>query len=123
DIKQEVLYANIRWEAVIKMVSDKIKFTEIAKYPEVRRDLALLLDENVSFESIYQTVKQTEKKLIKAIDLFDVYQGDKLPGGKKSYAISLMIQDNEKTLTDSQIEKTMSKIISELSEKLGASLR
>jgi phenylalanyl-tRNA synthetase beta chain len=123
DIKQEVLYANIRWEAVIKLVSDKIKFTEIAKYPEVNRDLALLLDESVNFENVYQTIKQTEKKLIKAIDLFDVYQGDKLPEGKKSYAISLVLQDSEKTLTDSQIEKTMSKIISELTDKLGAVLR
>lgn len=123
DIKQEVLYANIRWENVIKLVTDKIKFTEIAKYPEVRRDLALLLDESVNFENVYQTIKQTEKKLIKTIDLFDVYQGDKLPEGKKSYAISLVLQDSEKTLTESQIEKTMSKIISELTDKLGAVLR
>lgn len=123
DIKQEVLYADVKWENVCKFVSDKIKFTEIAKYPEVRRDLALLLDENVTFESIYQIAEQTDKKLVKEIDLFDVYQGDKLPQGKKSYAVSFILQDEEKTLTDQQIEKTMSKILSNLTEKLGASLR
>lgn len=123
DIKQEVLYADVKWNNVIKLVSDKIKFTEIAKYPEVRRDLALLLDENVTFESIYQIAEQTDKKLVKEIDLFDVYQGDKLPQGKKSYAVSFILQDKEKTLTDQQIEKIMSKIVSNLTEKLGASLR
>lgn len=123
DIKQEVLYADVKWMSVIKLVSEKIKFTEIAKYPEVRRDLALLLDENVTFESIYQIAEQTDRKLVKEIDLFDVYQGDKLPEGKKSYAVSFILQDQEKTLTDQQIEKTMSKIISNLTEKLGASLR
>lgn len=123
DIKQEVLYADVKWMSVIKLVSEKIKFTEITKYPEVRRDLALLLDENVTFESIYQIAEQTDRKLVKEIDLFDVYQGDKLPEGKKSYAVSFILQDQEKTLTDQQIEKTMSKIISNLTEKLGASLR
>lgn len=123
DIKQEVLYADVKWNNVIKLVSDKIKFTEIAKYPEVRRDLALLLDDNVTFENIYQIAEQTDKKLVKEIDLFDVYQGDKLPEGKKSYAVSFILQDKEKTLTDQQIEKTMSKILSNLTEKLGASLR
>lgn len=123
DIKQEVLYADVKWGNVIKLVSDKIKFTEIAKYPEVRRDLALLLDEDITFESIYQIAEQTDKKLVKEIDLFDVYQGDKLPQGKKSYAVSFILQDEEKTLTDEKIEKTMSKIVSNLTEKLGASLR
>lgn len=123
DIKQEVLYADVKWENVIKLVTDKIKFTEIAKYPEVRRDLALLLDEDITFESIYQIAEQTDKKLVKEIDLFDVYQGDKLPQGKKSYAVSFILQDEEKTLTDEKIEKTMSKIVSNLTEKLGASLR
>jgi len=123
DIKQEVLYADVKWMNTGKLVTEKIKFTEIAKYPEVRRDLALLLDESVTFESIYQIAEQTDRKLVKEIDLFDVYQGDKLPEGKKSYAVSFILQDQEKTLTDQQIEKTMSKIISNLTEKLGASLR
>jgi len=123
DIKQEVLYADVKWENIIKLVTGKFKFTEIAKYPEVRRDLALLLDENVTFENIYQIAEQTDRKLIKEIDLFDVYQGDKLPQGKKSYAVSFILQDEEKTLTDEKIEKTMSKILSNLTEKLGVSLR
>lgn len=123
DIKQEVLYADVKWETLTKMVSNKIKFTEIAKYPEVRRDLALLLDQSVTFESIYQIAEKTDKKLVKEIDLFDVYQGDKLPEGKKSYAVSFILQDTEKTLTDEQIEKTMSKIIVNLTNELGAVLR
>ncbi len=123
DIKQEVLYADVKWETAIKFVSDKIKYTDIPKYPEVRRDLALLLSDEVSFEQIYQITEQSDKKLVKEIDLFDVYQGDKLPEGKKSYAVSFILQDAEKTLTDEQIEKTMSKILSNLSEKLGATLR
>lgn len=123
DIKQEILYADVKWENITKLVTDKIKFTEIPKYPEVRRDLALLLDENVTFESIYEIAEQTDRKLVKEIDLFDVYQGDKLPKGKKSYAVSFILQNEEKTLTDQQIEQTMSKILANLTEKLGASLR
>src|SRR5690606_6301437 len=111
DIKQEILYADVKWENITKLVTDKIKFTEIPKYPEVRRDLALLLDENVTFESIYEIAEQTDRKLVKEIDLFDVYQGDKLPKGKKSYAVSFILQNEEKTLTDQQIEQTMSKIL------------
>lgn len=123
DIKQEVLYADVKWETAIKFVSDKIKYNEIPKYPEVRRDLALLLNNEITFEQIYQIAEQSDKKLVKEIDLFDVYQGDKLPEGKKSYAVSFILQDAEKTLTDEQIEKTMSKILSNLTEKLGATLR
>lgn len=123
DIKQEVLYADLKWEAIIKFVSDKIKFAEIAKYPEVRRDLALLLDQNITFESIYEVAEKTDKDLVKEIDLFDVYQGDKLPEGKKSYAVSFILQDTKKTLTDEQIEKTMSKILTNLTNELGIVLR
>lgn len=123
DIKQEVLYADIRWENVSRIVSNKIKFTEIAKYPQVKRDLALLIDNEVTFEDIYLTTMQTNKQLIKKIDLFDVYQGDKLPENKKSYAVSLILQDEEKTLTDERIDKAMTTIITELNQKLGATLR
>ena len=123
DIKQEVLYADIKWENVSRIVSNKIKFTEIAKYPQVKRDLALLIDNQVTFEDIYLTAMQTDKQLIKKIDLFDVYQGDKLPENKKSYAVSLILQDEEKTLTDERIDKAMKTIIEELNQKLGATLR
>jgi phenylalanyl-tRNA synthetase beta chain len=123
DIKQEVLFADFYWGRIQKYVSTKIKFTDIPKYPEVRRDLALLLDESVSFEKVYQIAKQTEKSLLKEINLFDVYQGKNLPEGKKSYAVSFTIQDSTKTLTDTQIDKIMSKLKSNFEKELGATLR
>jgi phenylalanyl-tRNA synthetase beta chain len=123
DIKQEVLYADFNWTLVLKLISNKIKFADIPKYPEVRRDLALLIDENVTFDSIYKIARQTEKSLLKDINLFDVYQGKNLPEGKKSYAVSFTIQDSSKTLTDEQIDKVMSKLQKNLATELGASLR
>ncbi len=123
DIKQEVFFADFNWAAVIKIVSGKIKFSEISKFPEVRRDLALLVDSSVSFESIYNIARQTEKSLLKEINLFDVYEGKNLPEGKKSYAVSFTIQDNAKTLTDEQIDKIMGKIRQNLEAQAGAQLR
>lgn len=123
DIKQEVLFADFNWALILKLLSNKIKFTEIPKYPEVRRDLSLLLDDSVSFDAIYNIARQTEKSLLKDINLFDVYQGKNLPEGKKSYAVCFTIQDNTKTLTDVQIDKIMSKLQKNFEEELGASLR
>ncbi len=123
DIKQEVLFADFNWNLVLKLINTKIKFTDIPKYPEVRRDLALLLDENVSFESIYKIARQSEKSLLKNILLFDVYTGNNLPEGKKSYAVSFTIQDHSKTLTEEQIDKVMSKLQKNLTTELGAILR
>jgi phenylalanyl-tRNA synthetase beta chain len=123
DIKQEVLYADFNWDLILKLLSNKIKFKEIAKYPEVRRDLSLLIDSNVTFESIYRIATQTEKNLLKKVNLFDVYEGKNLPSGKKSYAISFIIQDQSKTLTDNQIDKIMSKLQSNLEKEIGATLR
>ena len=123
DIKQEVFYAEFNWDLVIKLLSNKIKFTSIPKYPEVRRDFALLVDTNVAFESIYKVARQTEKSLLKDINLFDVYEGKNLPEGKKSYAVSFTIQDTTKTLTDVQIDKIMSKLQSNFESELGAKLR
>ncbi|MGK4568461.1 phenylalanine--tRNA ligase subunit beta [Flavobacterium sp. 3HN19-14] len=123
DIKQEVLFADFNWNAVLKLLSNKIRFREIPKYPEVRRDFALLVDENTSFESIYNLAKQTEKSLLKEVDLFDVYQGKNLPEGKKSYAVSFILQDSSKTLTDEQIEKIMGKLKQKFESELGAMLR
>ena len=122
-IKQEVFYADFNWALVLKLISNKIKFSEIPKYPEVRRDLALLVDQNVSYDSIYNIARQTEKTLLKDINLFDVYEGEKLPEGKKSYALSFTIQDQSKTLTDVQIDKIMSKLQKNFETELGASLR
>ena len=122
-IKQEVFYADFNWEAVLKTIPNKIKYTEITKYPEVRRDLALLIDQSVSYDSIYAIARQTEKSLLKNINLFDVYEGKNLPEGNKSYALSFTLQDDSKTLTDAQIDKIMSKLQKNFETELGASLR
>ena len=123
DIKQDVFFADFNWNLILKLISTKIKFSEIPKFPEVRRDLALLLDDAVPFESVYKIARQTEKSLLKDINLFDVYQGDSLPVGKKSYAVSFTIQDVSKTLTDAQVDKVMSKVRQNLENELGAVLR
>lgn len=123
DVKQEVYFADLNWEAIQKYVSNKIKLTEIPKFPEVRRDLALLVDQNITFEQLYAISKQTEKSLLKEINLFDVYEGKNLPEGKKSYALSFILQDPSKTLTDTQIDKIMSKLQSNFESQLGALLR
>lgn len=123
DIKQEVFFADFNWNIILKFVCNKIIFTDIPKYPEVRRDLALLVDQSVAFESVYTIARQTEKTLLKEVNLFDVYQGKNLPEGKKSYAVSFTLQDSTKTLTDGQIDKIMSKLQKNFESELGASLR
>jgi phenylalanyl-tRNA synthetase beta chain len=123
DIKQEVLYTDFNWGKMQKYISNTIKYTDIPKYPEVRRDFALLVDENVQFKQIYTLAKQTEKSFLKEVNLFDVYQGANLPEGKKSYAVSFILQDDSKTLTDTQIDKIMSKLQGNFESQLGASLR
>jgi len=123
DIKQDVFFADFKWDNVLTLISAKIKFAEINKFPVVKRDLALLINSDVAFNQIYQTVKLVDKNIITDISLFDVYEGDKLPEGKKSYAISIKLQDTNKTLTDTQIEKIMSKVQSQLATEVGAELR
>ena len=123
DIKQDIFYADFNWELVLKLLSNKVKFTAISKFPEVRRDFSLLIDQSVTFEQIYTIAKQTEKTILKNIDLFDVYEGKNLPENKKSYAISYILQDDTKTLTDSQIDKIMTKIQHNLETMVGAQLR
>lgn len=123
DIKQEVFYAELHWDLVLKLLSNKVKFTAIAKYPEVRRDFALLVDTNIAFESIYKVAIKTEKSLLKDINLFDVYEGKNLPEGKKSYAVSFTFQDTTKTLTDVQIDKIMGELQFNFESELGAQLR
>ena len=123
-ISQNVLFADFNWDNVLEMAQhNTIKYTAIPKYPEVRRDFALLLDHNVTFEDIHTIAKQTEKQLLKNINLFDVYEGENLPVGKKSYAVSFTLQDENKTLTDKQIDKIMSKLQANFESKLGAELR
>jgi len=123
DIKQEVFFADFNWNLILKLINNKIKFTDIPKYPEVRRDLALLVDSNVAFDSIYTVARHTEKSLLKDINLFDVYEGKNLPEGKKSYAVSFTLQDNTKTLTEEQIDKIMTKLQKNFETEVGASLR
>ncbi len=123
-ISQEVLYADFKWDTILEYAKhNKIKFEELPKFPEVRRDFALLLDEPVTFEDIHTIARQTEKQLLKDINLFDVYEGKNLPKGKKSYAVSFTLQDETKTLTDKQIDKIMNKLQHNFESKLGAELR
>lgn len=123
-IKQEVIFADIQWTNVLESIrNQRVIYKEIAKFPEVRRDLALLIDDTISFADIHSIAFETEKKILKNVNLFDVYQGDKLPQGKKSYAISFTLQDEHKTLTDSQIDKTVQLLLKKFEEKLGATLR
>lgn len=124
DIKQPVYFAELRWEKAFNVArKNKVQFEEISKYPEVRRDLALLLDKKVTFEQVKTLAFETERKLIKRINLFDVYQGKNLGEGKKSYAVSFTLQDNNKTLNDKQIDKTMQNLINAFSKGLDAQIR
>lgn len=124
DIDNEVYYADINWKELMKAIrNNKVSYKEICKYPAVRRDLALLLDNNVQFGEIEKIAYDTEKKLLKEVSLFDVYEGKNLEAGKKSYAVCFMLQDENQTLNDKQIDKIMSKLIKNLEDKLGAKLR
>tara|TARA_R110002050_G_scaffold41527_8_gene100603 strand:+ start:828 stop:1970 length:1143 start_codon:yes stop_codon:yes gene_type:complete len=124
DISQEIIFADFNWDTVLDIVKrNKILFKAIPKYPEVRRDFALLLDDNISFKDIYSIANKTEKQLLKNVSLFDVYQGKNLPQGKKSYAVSFTLQDEHKTLTDKQIDKIMNTLQSNFEKELGAELR
>ncbi|WP_369993481.1 phenylalanine--tRNA ligase subunit beta [Winogradskyella sp.] len=123
-ISQHVLFADFNWDNVLEMAQhNKIKYAAIPKYPAVRRDFALLLDNSVTFEDIHTIANQTEKQLLKNVNLFDVYEGKNLPSGKKSYAVSFTLQDENKTLTDKQIDKIMNKLQANFENKLGAELR
>jgi len=124
DIKQAVFYADFNWNNIIKLLSNKeIEFVEIPKFPEVRRDLALLINKEIEFGEIVKIAYQVEKNILKKVNLFDIYEGDKLEAGKKSYAVSFILQDTEKTLNDKQIDGIMNRLIKTYNEKLGATLR
>jgi len=123
-IKQEVLFADFDWTSILSISGKKkIKVSMLPKFPSVKRDLALLLDEKITFKEIYDLAFQSERNLLKDLGLFDVYQGDKLPEGKKSYAVSFVLQDNNKTLEDRQIDKIMQKLQQSFEKNLGAVLR
>ena len=123
-IKQEVLFADFDWTSILSISGKKkIKVSMLPKFPSVKRDLALLLDEKITFKEIYDLAFQSERNLLKDVGLFDVYEGDKLPEGKKSYAVSFVLQDNNKTLEDRQIDKIMQKLQQSFEKNLGAVLR
>ena len=123
-IKQEVLFADFNWDTILKFVGNKkIKVSDLPKFPAVKRDLALLLDSKTEFKEVYNLAFQSERKLLKEVDLFDVYEGDKLPEGKKSYAVSFVLQDETKTLEDKQIDKIMQKLQQSFEKNLEAVLR
>jgi phenylalanyl-tRNA synthetase beta chain len=123
-IDQVVYFADFNWDAIENSIkTTNVKFKPIPKFPEVKRDFALLIDDDISFEAIYKVAKQTDQKYLKEISLFDVYKGNNLPAGKKSYAISFTLQDSTKTLTDKEIETIMSKLQKQLEKKVGAELR
>ena len=124
DVKQPVFAAEINWNTLFRLVKrDKVTFKELPKFPEVRRDLALLLDESVSFADLYRSSFKAAKKLLKSVTLFDVYRGDKIQAGKKQYALGFVLQDQEKTLTDADVERIMNKLLSTFTGEYGATLR
>jgi len=124
DIKQEVFAAEFRWDLVLELISGhRILFRPLPRFQAVTRDFSLMLDRKVTFESLRKLAFQTEKKLLKKVSLFDVYEGDKIEKGKKSYALSFTLLDEDKTLTDKQIDKTMLRIARAFESELGASVR
>ena len=124
DIKQECFFADFNWDAILKAAKkNKVSFKELPKFPEVKRDLALLIDEKVKFADLKKAAHKMEKSLLKKVDLFDIYQGKGIEEGKKSYAMSFIIQDENKTLTDKQIDKIMSKIQNTFEREFDAKLR
>ncbi len=124
DVKQEVFYAEIDWTSILELINvAAVEYKQVAKFPAIRRDLALLINEEITFQQIEDLARKTINKWLKSIHLFDVYEGIRLPEGKKSYAVSFVFQDESKTLTDKQIDKIMEKLITRLQEDLNAELR
>lgn len=124
DLKQDVFYAEFDWEIILQIVEgQEVNYAEVPKFPEVRRDLALVLDPDVTYGELVQTAYKAEKQILRDVSLFDIYVGDKIEPGKKSYAMSFVLRDDEKTLTDQIVEKTMDKILRAFQEKYNATLR
>jgi len=124
DVDGEVFFADFDWEVVLKTIrKNKIVYQEVPRFPAVRRDLSLLMDANVSFSRLKEIAVKSERKLLKRVDVFDVYTGDKLPPGKKSYALQFVLQDDEKTLTDKQIDSIVKKLIYNFEKEIGAEIR
>ncbi|MBI1300651.1 MAG: phenylalanine--tRNA ligase subunit beta [Alphaproteobacteria bacterium] len=123
EVKQEVFYAILNWEVMLELTSGVGRFAEIPKFPEVRRDLSLVLDSGVTFDALRQLAYEVGAPLVKSIGVFDVYKGDKIDASKKAYALSFILQDNSKTLTDKVIDKTMNKLMQAFEKEVGAMIR
>ena len=124
DIESDVFYAELLWDNMLRLaMRNKVTYTELPKYQSVKRDLALLVDNAVTFADIERIAHAADRKLLREVSLFDVYEGDKLPAGKKSYAVSFILQDDDKTLTDKQIEVVMKRLIAAFEQQVGAQLR
>lgn len=123
-VRQSVFAAEISWPALLTLVKRvNVKFHELPKFPEVRRDFALLIDESVTYADLRRSAFRSAKKLLKQVTLFDVYRGDKIAEGKKQYALGFVLQDPDKTLTDNEVEKVMNKLLSTFQNEYGATLR
>ncbi|GAB3038331.1 phenylalanine--tRNA ligase subunit beta [Spirosoma pulveris] len=123
DLKQPVFYADFDWQALLKLASSKVRYEEVSRFPEVRRDLSLVLDKAVSFEQISKLAHQTERKLLRSLNVFDVYEGENLGADKKAYSVSFMLQDTAQTFTDVTIDKTMQRLMTAFEQELGAVIR
>ena len=123
DIKQTVFYAELDWELLLEQPKDHIVFSEVSKYPEVRRDLSLVLDKDMAFSEVERVARETERQILRRINVFDVYEGDKIDEDKKAYALSFILQDKNRTLTDKIIDKSMSRLMLAFQQQLGAFIR
>ena len=123
-VKSDVYAADFNWDLVLELAGyTKIKHQEVSKFPEVRRDLSLLVDKSVSFDELSNIATQVDNKILKTVNLFDVYEGEKLPEGKKSYALSFIMADDSKTLTDKYVDKVMDRLMKSFKEQVGAEVR
>ena len=123
DLKQPVFYADFDWQALLKLTTTKARYEEVVRFPDVRRDLSLVLDKGVTFEQISRLARQTERKLLRSVNVFDVYEGETLGDGKKSYSVSFLLQDPTQTLTDTTIDKTMQRLMAAFEQELDAVIR
>ena len=123
-VKSTVYAADFNWDLMLELSGyTKIKYQEVSKFPEVRRDLSLLVNKSVSFDELKKIAITNDSKILKSVNLFDVYEGDKLPEGKKSYALSFTMADDTKTLTDKYVDKVMEKLMKSFTDKAGAEIR
>ena len=123
DLKHPVFYAEFDWQLLLKLATTKARYEEVSRFPDVRRDLSLVLDKGVTFEQISRLARQTERKLVQAINVFDVYEGENLGRDKKAYSVSFTLQDTAQTLTDTAIDKTMQRLMTAFEQELGAVIR